>query len=94
MRKFTVMLLIIFVTAFIGGSFSHLWAGEKANFHFDVKFDKNGKVVGVDRWDKKQGKMVPAETRTEVSGVKTVGTILMLKGEDPCVVIGGKNYCW
>ena len=97
MKKFTVILLIIMGVVILLGSVSHSWAGDpkKANFHFDVNFDDNGKVTGVDRWNEKERKMVPAETRVEVKDkvIKDAGVILIFKDEDPCVVIGGTKYC-
>lgn len=100
MKKLTFILLIIATATFFLGSVSHLWAGnpKKANFHFDVKFDDKGKVTGVDRWNEKREPepgMEPARVETgEITGVKTVGTILILKGDDPCVSVGGNTYCW
>ena len=100
MKKFTVILLIIMGIVILLGSVSHSWAGDskKANFRFDVNFDDKGNITGVDRWDATRTPpgMVPAETRVEVRDkvIKDAGAILIFKDEDPCVVIGGKKYCW
>jgi hypothetical protein len=97
MKKFTVILLIIVTATFFLGSVSYSWAGDKkkVDFRFVLTFDDKGGITGVEAWDPKENKLKPVpEKKDAVSGVIRTGTILMLNTDDPCVVIGGRTYCW
>jgi hypothetical protein len=97
MKKFAVILFIIAGVVILLGSVSHSWAGDqkKVVFNFVLNFDDKGNITGVEAWDPKTKALKSvAEKKDAITGVIRTGTILMLNTDDPCVVIGGKTYCW
>jgi hypothetical protein len=97
MKKLTVILLIIMGVVILLGSVSNSWAGanKKVLFLFVLNFDEKGNVTGVDTLDRQTGALRSIEGRTDaIQDIVGSATLHWLKDDDPCVVIGGKRYCW
>jgi hypothetical protein len=96
MKKVTVILLIIMGVVILLGSVSNSWAGDnKVFFHFVLIFDDNGNITGVDALNPKTGGLMKVQERKEpIQDIVGTATLHWLRGDDPCVVIGGKKYCW
>ena len=97
MKNLTVILLIIMGVVILLGSVSNSWAGanKKVLFHFVLTFDEKGNVIGVDALNPQTGGLRSIEGKTDaIQGIVGSATLLWLDKDDPCVVIGGKRYCW
>ena len=103
MKKFTFILLIIMSIVIFFGSTNNTWAEGKGkkpgNVKFDIllTFDDKDDLVAVKAWDKRTGDIVDVrreDAKDQTTNVIRAITLLMLEGDDPCVVYGGTKYCW
>jgi len=101
MKKFTVILLVIMGVVIFLGSMSNLWAenlgkeGKSVFFLFRLTLDNQGNITGVEALNPQTGGLRAIEGKTgPITGIVGTATLLMLDNDDPCVVYGGKSYCW